>query len=132
MTNTTGTRDDLDVELAKDSGLWLQKLSLSHDIFSPAGKDCVFLGNLCCGVKNLSSDSFEVPTVHQLFHQLAKIENLELGFYQPESRTVDAVFCGVHPEEVAEPELKDAEYLKAVQIVPVRPSILHVEGQSVN
>ena len=42
----------------------------------------------------------------------------------------DAEFCGIHPEEAKILREKDDEYLKTVNIVPIRPSILTMKSKS--
>ena len=45
------------------------------------------------------------------------------GNLRPTTGNLDSVFCGIFPEEVAELQLKDDEYLKKVNIVPVMPAV---------
>ena len=42
---------------------------------------------------------------------------------------LDSVICGIHPDEIAELRKEDDEYLKAVNIVPVMPSITCMRGE---
>ena len=63
-----------------------------------------------------------LPTIWELWPHVEELETT--GRNQVLRKYFDSEFCGIHPEEAEELRKKDYEYLKAVNIVPIRHCIL--------
>ena len=121
----------------ENSGLHLDKLSITdassvcgarNSLFALTAENGAFLGRLIGHVKHLVIGQGISGIENALLH-LKSVETLELVDPRSGDWTVDDLFCGIHPEEVEVLKRKDVQYLKAVHIVPVWPSILHVNSK---
>ena len=88
-----------------------------------------------------SDDEFEDPQdvleplpYHKLWTNWADLEELEIReeLYPNSSVNHDAEFCGIHPQEVRELQKKDENFLRAVHIVPIQPSITNLSRKLYN
>ena len=115
-------------KLVNNIPLQLEKLSVTGATLALTADNCELLKTLCIRVKHLVIDPFTAQ-VELAFSKLVGIGTLELVSPGPGLQMMDDVFCGLHPEEVEDFKWKDEEFLKAVHIVPIRPSIVHVKGE---
>ena len=114
--------------LANTILLQLEKLSITGGTLALTANSCEFLKTLCIHVKQLVMDPF-TNQVGLAFSKFVGSETLELVSSGPGPQMMDDVFCGLQPEEVEDLKRKDAEFPKAIHIVPKRPSILHARGE---
>ena len=74
--------------------------------------------------------NFEPLPCGEIWKLWPDLEELKIsGKDMPRTRNFDADFCGIHELEAVELRKMDEEYLRAVQIVPVRPSLLTMKSK---
>ena len=89
--------------------------------------------NLCClEISFLDEDSASPSSFpfRKIWSTLPFLEKLTVrGKLAKVEQNFDAEFCGIHPEEAADLQTKDDEFLKAVNIVPPFPPITHMKSE---
>ena len=106
------------------------KLSLKDGTFSLVGIKAVFPHAKSL---ELFLSGFEHLPCREIWELWPRLEELKiLGSQMTLSKNLDAEFCGIHEVEAVDlRELEwDEEYLRTVQIVPIRPSLFTMKGKS--
>ena len=84
-----------------------------------------FLCQLCPNLKGLEVRG-EILSLPFFWCHWRFLRNIE--FESQQGIDLDSMLCGIHQDEAADLRGKDAEYLKAVHIVPIHPPITHHAG----
>ena len=117
-------------EQVEDSHLEVSSLKLLNDGWPGVflnERELEFVCSLCPYTKELKMYGF-YEAYPYLWGHLQNIASCHIVIEEAEN--MDAIFCGLHAEEVEELEGRDLEYLKAVHIVPILPPLTHLPSKA--